>query len=446
MRLLDENRRYVMTYEEAKEYLVEVSQSGIVLGLDTMRELLARLDNPQEKLQFVHIAGTNGKGSTLAFISTILQCAGYTVGRYASPRVFEYEEFVQVNGENIAREAMCRYVKQIKDAIAAMEADGFARPTLFEVETAIGFLYFVEMECDVVVLECGMGGRDDATNIVDNILCNVLTPIGLDHIGFLGETLEEITEVKAGIIKNRAPVCMAKQQKRARRVIEKVCGRMGCPLIPTDDTRLHVYEELEYAEDGAPMIHFDYKYFTDLKIRLIGRYQVDNACLAIETAKVLDDWGLNVTTEHIREGLAKAVWPGRFDTVAMKPQVIIDGAHNPHGMVQLKDSLEYYFSGKRVIGVMGVLADKAYDEECEMMAPVFDKFFTITPPDNPRALEAEKLAAVLKEYHNDVTACESVEAAVDTALKEAKEEDVIVIFGSLSYIGEACKIVKKLTR
>ena len=132
-----------MTYEEAKEYLVEVSQSGIVLGLDTMRELLARLDNPQEKLQFVHIAGTNGKGSTLAFISTILQCAGYTVGRYASPRVFEYEEFVQVNGENIAREAMCRYVKQIKDAIAAMEADGFARPTLFEVETAIGFLYFV---------------------------------------------------------------------------------------------------------------------------------------------------------------------------------------------------------------------------------------------------------------------------------------------------------------
>ncbi len=435
-----------MTYEEAKEYLVEVSQSGIVLGLDTMRELLARLDNPQEKLQFVHIAGTNGKGSTLAFISTILQCAGYTVGRYASPRVFEYEEFVQVNGENIAREAMCRYVKQIKDAIAAMEADGFARPTLFEVETAIGFLYFVEMECSVVVLECGMGGRDDATNIVDNILCNVLTPIGLDHIGFLGETLEEITEVKAGIIKNRAPVCMAKQQKRARRVIEKVCGRMGCPLIPTDDTRLHVYEELEYAEDGAPMIHFDYKYFTDLKIRLIGRYQVDNACLAIETAKVLDDWGLNVTTEHIREGLAKAVWPGRFDTVAMKPQVIIDGAHNPHGMVQLKDSLEYYFPGKRVIGVMGVLADKAYDEECEMMAPVFDKFFTITPPDNPRALEAEKLAAVLKEYHKDVTACESVEAAVDTALKEAKEEDVIVIFGSLSYIGEACKIVKKLTR
>lgn len=431
-----------MTYDEARNYLEEVSHSGIVLGLDTMGELLARLDNPQEKLQFVHIAGTNGKGSTLAFISTILQCAGYTVGRYASPRVFEYEEFVQVNGENIAREALCRYVRQIKDAITSMIEAGMERPTLFEVETAIGFLYFVEMECDVVVLECGMGGRDDATNIVDNILCNVLTPIGLDHMGFLGDTLEEITEVKAGIIKNRAPVCMGRQQKRARRVIEDVCGRMGCPLIPTDDSRLHVYEEMEYAEDGAPMIHFDYKYFTDLKIRLIGRYQVENACLAIETAKVLDDWGLTITTEQIREGLAKAVWHGRFETISMKPQVIVDGAHNPHGMMQLKESLNYYFSGKRIFAIMGVLADKAYNEECEMIAPLFYKMFTITPPNNPRALDAQKLAQVLKEYHKDVTACESIKEAVKAAYKEAGSEDVIAIFGSLSYIGEACNVVK----
>ncbi len=432
-----------MTYEEAKAYLAEISHSGIVLGLDTMRELLARLDNPQEKLQFVHIAGTNGKGSTLAFISTILQCAGYTVGRYASPRVFKYEEFVQVNGENIEREALCRYVRQIKNVITSMEADGLERPTLFEVETVIGFLYFVEMECDVVVLECGLGGRDDATNVVDNILCNVLTPIGMDHMGFLGDTLEEITEVKAGIIKNRAPVCMGRQQKRARLVIEKVCGRMGCPLIQTDDSRLHIYDELEYAQDGAPMIRFDYKYLTDLRIRLIGRYQVDNAVLAIEAAKVMDDWGLTVSTEHIREGLAKTVWPGRFETIAMKPQVIVDGAHNPHGMKQLKESLEYYFEGRRIVGIMGVLADKAYDEECEMMAPLFDKFFTVTPPENPRALEAEKLAAVLDLFHNDVTACESIEAAVDAALEDAKEEDVIIIFGSLSYIGEACRIVRR---
>ncbi|MDY2628274.1 MAG: folylpolyglutamate synthase/dihydrofolate synthase family protein [Lachnospiraceae bacterium] len=432
-----------MTYEEAKEYLAEISHSGIVLGLDTMRELLARLDNPQEKLKFVHIAGTNGKGSTLAFISTILQCAGYTVGRYASPRVFEYEEFVQVNGQNIEREAFCRYVRQIKNAVTSMEAEGMQRPTLFEVETAIGFLYFVEMECDAVVLECGMGGRDDATNVIENILCNVLTPIGMDHMGFLGDTLEEITEVKAGIIKNRAPVCMGRQQKRARLVIEKICGRMGCPLIQTDDSRLRVYDELEFAQDGAPMIRFDYKYLTDLRIRLIGRYQVDNACLAIEAAKVMDDWGLNITTEHIREGLAKTVWPGRFDTISVKPRILVDGAHNPHGMKQLKESLEYYFRDKRIVGIMGVLADKAYDEECEMMAPLFDRMFTITPPENPRALEAGKLAGVLKNYHADVTACESIAAAVDAALKDAGEDDVIVIFGSLSYIGEACRIVKK---
>ncbi|MDO5410762.1 MAG: folylpolyglutamate synthase/dihydrofolate synthase family protein [Lachnospiraceae bacterium] len=432
-----------MTYEEAKDYLSEISHSGMVFGLETMQQLLARLDNPQEKLQFVHIAGTNGKGSTLAFISTILQCAGYTVGRYASPRVFEYEEFVQINGNNIEREALCRYVKQIKTVIASMEEEGLARPTLFEVETAIGFLYFVEMECDVVVLECGLGGRDDATNVVENVLCNVLTPIGLDHTGILGDTLEEITEAKAGIIKNRAPVCVGRQQKRARLVIEKVCGRVGCPLLLTDDSRLRIYDELEYAQDGAPMIHFDYKYFTDLKIRLIGRYQVDNACLAIEAAKVLDDWGLTVTTEHIKEGLEKAVWHGRFDTISKDPQVIIDGAHNPHGMKQLKQSLEYYFSGKRIFGIMGVLADKAYDEECEMIAPLFEKMFTITPPANPRALEAEKLAQVLKNYHSDVTACEDIETAVKAAFAKAKKDDVIVIFGSLSYIGEAGRAVRK---
>ena len=431
-----------MTYEEARSYLEEISHSGIVLGLDTMRELLARLGNPQEKLQFVHIAGTNGKGSTLAFISTILQCAGYTVGRYASPRVFEYEEFVQVNGENIAREALCRYVRKIKEAITAMEAAGMGRPTLFEVETVIGFLYFLEMECDVVVLECGMGGRDDATNIVENVLCNILTPIGLDHMGFLGDTLEEIAEVKAGIIKNRAPVCIGRQQKRARQVIEKVCALAGAPLISIDDSRLRVYDDLNDEKDGSPVIHFDYKYFTDLKIRLAGRYQLDNACLAIEAAKALDDWGLTVTAKHIREGLAKTVWHGRFDTISVKPQVIVDGAHNPHGMVQLKESLEYYFSGKRIFGIMGVLADKAYDEECEMMAPLFYKMFTITPPENPRALEAEKLACVLREYHKDVTACETIKDAVVMAYKEAEDEDVIVIFGSLSYIGEACRIVK----
>lgn len=435
-----------MTYEEARDYLEEISHSGIVLGLDTMRELLARLDNPQDKLQFVHIAGTNGKGSTLAFISTILQCAGYTVGRYASPRVFEYEEFVQVNGENIAREALCHYVKQVRDAVTDMEAKGLERPTLFEVETVIGFLHFVEMKCHVVVLECGMGGRDDATNVIDNILCNVLTPIGLDHMGFLGNTLEEITEVKAGIIKNHAPVCIGKQQPGSRHVIEEVCSRMGCPLHSVDDSQLHIYEKMDDTEDGIPMIHFDYKCFADLRIRLIGRYQVDNACLAIEAVSAMNGNGLNVSPEHIREGLAKAEWHGRFETISMNPQVIVDGAHNPHGMIQLKKSLEYYFSGKRIFAIMGVLADKAYDEECEMMAPLFEKMFTITPPNNPRALEAEKLAQVLSVYHQDVAACESIEEAVKAAYQEAGNEDIIAIFGSLSYIGEACRIVKDSRR
>lgn len=427
-----------MTYDEARLYLEEIAQSGIVLGLEEMYELLARLGNPQEQLRFVHIAGTNGKGSTVSFISNILEAAGYRVGRYVSPRVFEYEEFVQVNRQNITKSAIARYMGKIKTAIDGMVADGLKKPSLFEVETALGFMHFLEAECDVVVLECGMGGADDATNVVNNVLCNILTPIGFDHMGFLGNSLEEITAVKAGIIKNAAPVCVGKQQKRSFAVIEDACNKMGAPLITTDDSRLKVYDEMVFAEDGAPMIRFDYKYINDIRIRMIGRYQIQNACLAIEAAKALDDWGLNVSVEHIKAGLAQATWSGRFETVAMEPQVIMDGAHNPHGVEQLKQSLEYYFSGKRMIGIMGVLADKAFDEECEMIAPLFEEFYTITPPENPRALTSDKLAETMKQFHNKVTACETIQEAVDAAYADANKEDVIIIFGSLSTMA-ACK-------
>ncbi|MGN0268862.1 MAG: prephenate dehydratase domain-containing protein [Lachnospiraceae bacterium] len=432
-----------MTYEEAKEYLAEIARSGIILGLEPMQALLKRLGNPQDQLQFIHIAGTNGKGSTLAFISTILKCAGYTVGRYSSPRVFDYDEFVQVNGENIEREAFSRLTAQVKAAIDSMEIDGIGRPTLFEVETAIGFLYFIEKKCDVVVLECGMGGRDDATNIVENVICNILTPIGMDHMGFLGNTLEEITECKAGIIKNTAPVCVGRQEECSYQVIQRVCEEKGASMYCADSAGLHVYEDMEYAEDGAPLIHYDYKDIKDIRIRMIGRYQLDNASLAIEAAKALDASGMKITDEQIKAGLAEAVWHGRFETIASKPRVILDGAHNPHGMIQLKKSLEYYFAGKRIIGIMGVLADKAYDEECEMMAPLFARFFTVTPPNNPRALEAEQLAAVLRKYHKDVKACDSIQEAVDAAMETAGEDDIIMIFGSLSYIGEAASVVRK---
>ena len=418
----------------------------MVFGLDVIRELLSRLGNPQDKLQFVHIAGTNGKGSTLAFISTILQCAGYRVGRYSSPRVFEYEEFVQVNGVNIEKEAFCRYTEQAKTAIVSMEKDGIERPSLFEVETVIGFLYFVEKQCDVVVLECGLGGRDDATNVVDRVLCNVLAPIGLDHMGILGSTLAEIATAKAGIIKSDAPVCVGRQEKEAMDVIRAACAKTKSPLYVVDASRRKVYRDVDASGKPRLQLRFDYREFSDLRVCLLGRYQADNACLAIEVVRALNQAGLSISEEALRKGLETAVWPGRFEVIGTDPLVILDGAHNPHGMRRLKESLEYYFSGKHLYGIMGVLADKAYGEECEMIAPLFEKFFTITPPNNPRALQAEKLAEDLKTYHSDVTACETIEEAVEGACRVARAEDVILIFGSLSYIGEACQAVKARKR
>lgn len=427
-----------MTYEEARAYLDIVAQSGIVLGLEEMYELLKRLGNPQNQLRFVHIAGTNGKGSTVSFISNILEEAGYKVGRYVSPRVFEYEEFVQINRTNITQEAIAEYVGQIKVAIDAMVADGLNKPSLFEVETALGFMHFAKEKCDVVVLECGMGGATDATNVVDTVICNILTPIGLDHTGFLGNTLAEIATVKAGIIKNDAPVCIGRQEPESREVILAACEKTGAPLIQADLDGVQVYDELVYAEDGAPMIRFDYKDIKDICIRMIGRYQLQNVAVAIEAALALDRGDYNISAEQIKAGLAKATWAGRFDTVAQNPQVIMDGAHNPHGIEQLKNSLEYYFPNKRLIGIMGVLADKAFDEECEMIAPLFERFYTITPPENPRALTSDKLAATLSKFHEKVAACETIQEAVDAAYADADQDDIIVIFGSLSTMA-ACK-------
>lgn len=308
----------------------------------------------------------------------------------------------------------------------------------------------------MVVLECGMGGRDDATNVVDNVLCNVIVPIGMDHMGYLGNTIEEIADVKAGIIKNEAAVCVGRQPQSVIDVIAGVCEKKNAPMSVIDEAAICASRELVTAEDGAPEIEFDYKDLKDLRIRLMGRYQLVNAALAIEVARAVDGaWSL--VGEHkgekfvvdeaaIRAGLERASWPGRFETIHKDPVIIIDGAHNPHGIEQLKNSLEYYYPGKKLIGIMGVLADKAFDEECAMVAPLFDKMFTITPPNNPRALAGDKLAKVYEKCGLPARSCESIEEAVKLAAEAAGDDNTVIIFGSLSYIGEAAIAAKKLIR
>lgn len=432
-----------MNYEEARAYLREVELSlGWVFGLDSMRELLRRLGNPQDRLKFVHIAGTNGKGSVLAFVSQILSEAGYRVGRYISPRVFVYEEFVQINGEMITREEFCEYTAQVKAACQAMLAEGFAQPTLFEVETAIGFLHFTKHQCDIVALECGLGGRDDATNVITTAVCAVITAVGLDHMQYLGDTVYEIARTKSGIIKNGIPAVMCAQSEEAERAVEEQCAAAGASLTKTKPERMTVHEGLTEM-DGRSFIVFDYKDYPGLKIGLLGRYQTENASLAVEVAEELSRNGFEIKKEHIYQGLANARWHGRFELVGQNPRVVIDGAHNPPAAKRLRESVDYYFGQDHVVYVMGILADKDYEQVVSITHGAAEQIFTLTP-DSPRALSADALAEVIRKQGGKAEASDSYEEAARKALKAAGQDGVIVVFGSLTFLHELSDILEKI--
>ncbi len=423
-----------MNERQVMEYMEQVSAYGIVPGLDSIRELCRELGDPQKELRFVHIAGTNGKGSVSAFLAEILKCAGYRVGRYLSPTLFQYRERIQVNGSCITKAALGRGVERIKGICDGMVARGLSHPTPFEIETALGFLYFREKACDVVVLETGMGGLLDATNIVENTLAAVLTSVSMDHMQFLGDTPEKIAFQKAGIIKRGCRVVSAVQRKEVMEVIRAGAEAMGCPLQAVKP------EMLSHVRYGLEKQSFDYGGLKKLELSLAGKYQIENAALAVETVEALGEQGLSVSEEALRLGLSRTEWPGRFTLIGKKPYFIVDGAHNEDAAVRLAESLEFYFTNKRVIYIMGVLKDKEYEKIIASTHALADQIITVTPPGNPRALPAYELARAVAEVHCDVTAADSLEEAVEMSRLLAGKEDVIVAFGSLSFLGRLMKI------
>ncbi len=429
-----------MTYEEARAFIAETSTYGYRLGLDCIREMLKRLGNPQDSLRFIHIAGTNGKGSTLAYISTVLKEAGYRVGRYSSPAVYSYRERIQVNEENISREDLARLTERIYCTGKEMVAEGLLHPTCFEVETVLAFLYFQEQNCDLVVLETGMGGLTDATNVVYTTLVSVLTSISMDHMGFLGDTLEEIATMKAGIIKPDTRVVSARQQPEAEAVIERTCRERGC------DCRTVQEEKLRDVKYGVISQSFSYKQYDKLTISLAGVHQILNAALAVEAVEALGELGYSVSEEALRRGLVNTIWNGRFTILEEKPLFILDGAHNRDAADRLRETLEQCFPHGRLIYIMGVLADKEYDYMASVLAPLAACIFTVMTPDNPRALPAEDLAKAVKPYNPHVQAAGSLPQAVKMAREAAGPEDVLVAFGSLSYLGELERVVRKGAR
>lgn len=425
-----------MNEREAMEWIEERGKAGSVYGLDSIRELLRRLGNPQEVLRFVHIAGTNGKGSTLAFISTILKCAGYRVGRYISPTIFSYRERIQIGDSPIGKKKLCELLTQIRAVTEEMAADGKAIPTAFEIETALAFLYYKEKKCDIVVLETGLGGEMDATNIIENTLAAVFASISMDHMAILGDSLEEIAAQKAGIIKKGCRVVSLRQQKEAEAVLRKRAEALGCPFITADAT------EAAGVRCGVKKQRFSYKGMKNLEISLAGTWQIENAVLAVRVIEELGTLGFHVSEKKLREGLLSTRWPGRFTVIGEKPYFIVDGAHNEDASKKLAETLRFYFTNKRIIYIMGILRDKEYEKIIRNTAELAEQIITVTPPDNPRAMRAYELAQEVRHFHARVTVADSLTEAVEMSCLLADKDSVIVAFGSLSYLGELMRLVE----
>lgn len=426
-----------MNYKEARVYLDEVSKYGSVLGLESMRELLRRLGDPQNELKFIHISGTNGKGSVLAYLSTILSGAGYRTGRYISPTLFSYRERIQVDGEYIEKESLACHVTAIAAAAEDMQKAGLPSPTVFEIETALAFLYFKEKRCDIVTLEVGCGGLLDATNVITTTLMEVIASISMDHTDLLGDTLAKIAAQKAGIIKPDTMVVSAQQKSEAAQVIEDTCKEQHCTLQMVDESKI---SNVHYRAEGQT---FSYKTWENVAISLAGSYQIKNAALALEGVEALRKLGYALSDQQVREGLLHTAWRGRFTTLRRDPTVIIDGAHNPAAALELKESLERYFPGKMLYFVMGMFKDKDYAQVIDLTAPLARHIITVETPGNPRAMPARELAEAVGKVNPSVEWADSVAHGVEKALAMAGKEDAVIVFGSLSFLGEAADAVNE---
>lgn len=427
-----------MNYQECRAYIDDSAKYGSVLGLDNMREMLGRLGNPQDDVPFVHVAGTNGKGSVIAYLYTTLTRAGYRVGRYISPTLYSYRERLEVAGERISREKFAGHVARISQVITQMTDAGLNHPTPFEIETAAAFLYFKEENCDLVLLETGMGGNLDATNIIKNTKLAVLVSISMDHMSFLGNTLEEIAQKKAGIIKPGCRTVTTRQESEAIKVITKTCEQLGVSCTIADPDEAVLEQESVFGQS------FTYE-GQKFDISLAGVYQKENAVLALKALEILDELGWHTTMEQRKDGLSHTSWKGRFTVICRKPLFIVDGAHNAGAADKMEESIRHYFNGKKLIYIMGVFADKEYDTVLEKTACFAKRIYTIETPDNPRALPAKELAKAAKKYNPDAESTAGIQDAVNKAFALAEEDEnyVILAFGSLSFIGALTDAVKK---
>lgn len=410
-----------MSIESTLEYIHKTVWLGSKPGLSRTYDLLERIGNPHKKLKFVHVAGTNGKGSTCSFLSSVLTKAGYKTGLYTSPYINFFNERMRINGECISDSDLEYFTDIIRPHADAM-ADP---PTEFELITALAMLYFAEKKCDIVVLEVGMGGELDSTNVIDTPECAVITSIGLDHTAFLGDTVSKVASAKAGIIKGGSVVCY-EGYGDAYDVIKTACDEKNAELVCPDFTKI---ENLVSDIYGST---FDYDGMKNIKIKLAGSYQPYNAVTALTALRVLAKKGYNINEEHIREGFAETLWSGRFEILGKNPVFILDGAHNPHGMTAAANSLKALFPDKKIVFVTGAMADKDISGMYSLIVPISDIFYTTTP-NNTRSMPKEQLAKEIEKIGGKAEYADDFEDAIRKALKRAGKDGVVAALGSLYF-------------
>ncbi|MBQ2679541.1 MAG: bifunctional folylpolyglutamate synthase/dihydrofolate synthase [Firmicutes bacterium] len=421
-----------MTYDEAVKFIEAMGANVIKLGLERVEELLHAMGDPQENLNVIHVAGTNGKGSFCAFMSSILRDAGYRVGVYTSPHLVSYTERYSINGENISEKEFSDIVEYIK------ESAGDIDPTPFEMLTALAFEFFKRNNTDFVILEVGLGGRFDATNVIKKPILSAIAQIGMDHMDYLGDTVEKIAFEKGGIIKENSPAVLYFQENDVYDVIKGICDEKNAKLYYPE------YQDIEVVSQNFRETVFNLKTdlyeYKSLAIRLIGNYQMENAANAVCAAYVLQQSGIPVSEENIRNGLKNAKWEGRMELFDIKPMVLLEGAHNIDGIRELRSSLETYFKDIPITLLLGVLGDKEYEKMLQEIVPLCDRI-VLTKPENTRALDI----SILKERTEKIKPVEFVSENINEAFEygftHTEENGVLCCAGSLYLVGAIKKHV-----
>lgn len=433
-----------LNYKETMEFIEKINVYGSVLGLTTMTELMHRLGNPQDELKVIHFAGTNGKGSTLSFIASVLIEVGEKVGQYTSPSVYKYLEKIKINDKMIAKKTFAFYITKIKTICEDMVVDGFSHPTIYEIETAVAFCFFKDRKCGIVLIETGLGGKRDATNVMKQPKICVFTSISMDHMEFLGDTVEKIAKEKAGIITKNSIVVVGINAKIVNHVIIREAERKESTFICVEKEKIFIQSQILENEQ------FSYKNNKNIKIQMNGIYQIENAALAIETLDIINQENFMIRREisesNLKKGLYKTKWLGRFSIISKTPLFIVDGAHNAYASKKLRESMDIYFTKRKIIYIIGMLKDKEHEKIISNMASLAEHIITIATPNNARAFPAYDLAKKIQKVNTMVTVADSIEEAVEMAYLLADDDAIILAFGSLSYLGKLTEIVNQKDR